>query len=159
MNNKFKISAQTWNEKFELPDGSYYIANIQDYFEYILKKHGEKTVNPSIRIYINKTENRITFKIKACFHYFYEIFICSPNNSPWKTMKIKMLFISLKTLLLFLSYSNFCNFFSSFPHFPDSKGQMEMELFMMPWTGLHKFEEVIFGITQKMLYIISNLIR
>ena len=34
-NNKFKISAPTWNDKFELPDGSYSISNIQDYFEYI----------------------------------------------------------------------------------------------------------------------------
>ena len=62
-NNKVKISAPTWNEEFELPDGSYSISDIHDYFGYILKKHGEKTVNPSIRIYINKIENRITFKI------------------------------------------------------------------------------------------------
>ena len=41
-NNKFKISAPTWNEEFELPDGSYYVSDIQDNFEYILKKHGEK---------------------------------------------------------------------------------------------------------------------
>ena len=39
-NNKFKISALTWNDKFELPDGSYSVSNIQNYFEYILKKHG-----------------------------------------------------------------------------------------------------------------------
>ena len=32
-NNKFKISAPTWNNKFELPDGSYSVSNIQDYFE------------------------------------------------------------------------------------------------------------------------------
>ena len=63
-NNKFKISAPTWNEEFELPDGSYSISDIQDYFEYILKKHGEKTVNRLIKIYVNKIENRITFKIK-----------------------------------------------------------------------------------------------
>ena len=50
-NNKFKISAPTWNEEFRFSDG--------------LKEHGEETVNPSIRIYINKIENRITFKIKA----------------------------------------------------------------------------------------------
>ena len=36
-NNKFKISTPTWNDKFELPDGSYSISDIQDYFEYILK--------------------------------------------------------------------------------------------------------------------------
>ena len=40
-NNKFKISAPTWNEEFELPDKSYSIQHIQDYFGYILKKHGE----------------------------------------------------------------------------------------------------------------------
>ena len=39
-NNKFKISAPTWNDKFELPDGLYSVSGIQDYFEYILKKHG-----------------------------------------------------------------------------------------------------------------------
>ena len=37
-NNKFKISAPTWNEEFELPTGSYSVSDIQDYFEYILKK-------------------------------------------------------------------------------------------------------------------------
>ena len=40
-NNKFKISAPTWNEEFELPDESYSIQDIQDYFRYILKKHGK----------------------------------------------------------------------------------------------------------------------
>ena len=63
-NNKFKISAPTWNEEFELPDGSYSISDIQDYFEYILKKHSESVDNPSIRMYINRIENRIAFKIK-----------------------------------------------------------------------------------------------
>ena len=63
-NNKFKISTPTWNDEFELPDGSYSVSDIQDYFEYILKKHGENTNKPSIQIYVNKTENRVTFKIK-----------------------------------------------------------------------------------------------
>ena len=72
-NNKIKISAPTWNEEFELPDGSYSLSDIQDYFEYILKQHGEKTVNPSIRIYISKLENRITFKIKT--GYYLELLI------------------------------------------------------------------------------------
>ena len=67
-NNKFRISAATWNEKFELPDGSYSISDIQDYFEYILKKHETVTDNPSIRICINKIENRITFKIKTRYY-------------------------------------------------------------------------------------------
>ena len=63
-NNKFKISAPTWNDEFELPDGSYSISDIQDYFEYILKKHSESVDNPSIKIYVSKIENRIRFKIK-----------------------------------------------------------------------------------------------
>ena len=66
--NKFKILAPIWNGEFELPDGSYSISNIQDYFEYILKKHGANPVNPSIRIFINKIENRITFKIKTGYY-------------------------------------------------------------------------------------------
>ena len=62
--NKFKISAPTWNDEFELPDVSYSVSDIQDYFKYILKKHGENTNKPSVQIYVNKIENRITFKIK-----------------------------------------------------------------------------------------------
>ena len=46
-NNKFNISAPTWNDKFELPDGSYSLSDIQEYY----KKHEEKTDNPLIRIY------------------------------------------------------------------------------------------------------------
>ena len=38
-NNKFKILAPTWNDTFDLPDGSYSISDIQDYFEFIIKKH------------------------------------------------------------------------------------------------------------------------
>ena len=63
-NNKLKISATTWNEESESPDGSYSTSNVQDYFEYIFKKHREKTVNLSIRTYTNKIENRITFKMR-----------------------------------------------------------------------------------------------
>ena len=63
-NNKFKISAPTWKDKFELSDGSYSVSDIQDYFEYILEKHGEDIDEPSVQIYVNKIENRITFKIK-----------------------------------------------------------------------------------------------
>ena len=62
-NNKFKISAPTWNDKFELPDGSYSVSDIQDYFEYILKNHGEDIDKSSVQIYVNKIENRVTFKI------------------------------------------------------------------------------------------------
>ena len=52
------------NDKFELPDGSYSVWDIQYYFEYIFKKHGEDIEKPSVQIYVNKIENRITFKIK-----------------------------------------------------------------------------------------------
>ena len=65
-NNKFKTSTPTWNNKFELPDGSYSISDIQDYFEHILKLVSEKIDNPSIRM--NKIENRITFKIKTGYY-------------------------------------------------------------------------------------------
>ena len=40
------------------------VSDIQDYFEYILKKHGEDVDKPSVQIYINKIENRVIFKIK-----------------------------------------------------------------------------------------------
>ena len=63
-NKKFKISAPTWNDEFELPDGSYSVSDIQDYLKKIFKKHGENTNKPSVQIYVNKIENRITFKIK-----------------------------------------------------------------------------------------------
>ena len=59
-----KISALTWNEKFELPDRSYSISDIQDHFKYILKKHEAVADNPSIKLYVNIKENRVTFKIK-----------------------------------------------------------------------------------------------
>ena len=62
-NNKFKISAPTWNDKFELPDGSYSVSDIQDYFEYISKENGESVDRPSVWIYVSKIENRVTFKI------------------------------------------------------------------------------------------------
>ena len=64
-NNKFKISAPTWNDTFDLPDGSYSISDIQDYFEFIIKKHGTLTENPLIQIYSDKIKNRIVFIIKA----------------------------------------------------------------------------------------------
>ena len=63
-NNEFKISAPTWNDKFELPDGSYSVSDIQDYFEYILKKYGEDIDKASVQIYVNKIGNRVTIKIK-----------------------------------------------------------------------------------------------
>ena len=67
-NNKFKISAPTWSEEFKLPDGSYSISDIQEYFDYNLKKRSENVDDPSVKIYVNRTENRITFKIKSRYY-------------------------------------------------------------------------------------------
>ena len=64
-NNKFKISAPTWNDTFDFPDGSYSVSDIQDYFEYIIKKHETIADNPPVQIYANKIKNRIVFKIKT----------------------------------------------------------------------------------------------
>ena len=81
-NNKFKISAPTRNVKFELPDRSHSISNIQDYFEYILKRQNEKIDNPPIRIYLNKIKNRITFKIKT--GYYLELLTPETMKITWK---------------------------------------------------------------------------
>ena len=53
-NNKFKTSAPTWNDKFELPDESYSVSAIQDYFENILKEHREDIDKPPVQIYVSK---------------------------------------------------------------------------------------------------------
>ena len=58
-NNEFKSSALTWNEKFELPDESYSLPDIQGSSEYIIKKHEKVTDNPPIRIYVNKIGNEV----------------------------------------------------------------------------------------------------
>ena len=64
-NNKFKISARTWSQKFYLPDRSYNIPTIQNYIEYIIKKHETIAETAPILIYANKISNRIVFKIKT----------------------------------------------------------------------------------------------
>ena len=64
-NNKFKISAPTWNETFDLPDGSHNISEIQGYIKYIIKKHETIGENVLILIYANTINNRIVFKIKS----------------------------------------------------------------------------------------------
>ena len=63
-NNRFKISGHTWDEKLELPDASYYVSDIQDYFEYIIKEHENFTDNPPRRIYIDQIENKVTFEFE-----------------------------------------------------------------------------------------------
>ena len=64
-NNKFKISAPTWNDTFDVPDGSYSIAALQNYFEYIIKKHETIADVSPVLIYGNEINNRIVFKIKS----------------------------------------------------------------------------------------------
>ena len=64
-NNKFKISGPTWNETFDLLDELYNISEIQDYIEYIIKKHETNGENAPILIYANTINNRIVFKIKT----------------------------------------------------------------------------------------------
>ena len=63
-NNKFKISAPTWNEEFKLPDGFYSVTDIQDYFEYIIKKRGEDIDKPSVMIYVKKSRIELHLKLK-----------------------------------------------------------------------------------------------
>ena len=63
-NNKHKIMDLTWNDEFEVPDVSYSVSDIQDYIEYIIKKHETLTTIPPIHVYINRSNNRLAFKIK-----------------------------------------------------------------------------------------------
>ena len=56
--------APTWNDEFELPDCSYSVSDIQEYINYIIKKHETLIANPPIHIYINRIINRLVFKIK-----------------------------------------------------------------------------------------------
>ena len=95
-NNKFKISAPTWNDTFDLPDGSYSIADIQDYFEFIIKKHETLTENPPIQIYPNKIKNRTVFKINTG----YKLELLTPETMKLLGSSKKML-IQIKILKLY----------------------------------------------------------
>ena len=64
-NSKFKIIAPTWNDEFELPDGSYSVSDIQDHIEYIIKN--TTTAIPSIHVHINRINDRLVFEIKDEF--------------------------------------------------------------------------------------------
>ena len=96
-NTKLKISAPTWNEEFELPDGSYSVSDIQYYFKYILKKYGTITDKTSIIIYVNKIENRLTFQIKA--GYYLEVLMPETMKLLGST-KSKILKMKLVTMCL-----------------------------------------------------------
>ena len=70
------VALSTWNEESELSDESCSVSDIQDYFEYIIKKYETVTDNPSKRIYVNKIKNKITFKIKTG----YDLELLSPET-------------------------------------------------------------------------------
>ena len=57
------------DDKFQLPNGSYSVSDIQDYFESILEKHGEDIDEESVQIYVNKIENKITFEVKKGYSF------------------------------------------------------------------------------------------
>ena len=84
-NNKFKTSAPTWNYTFDLPDGSYSVSDIQDYFEYIIKEHETIADNPPVLIYVNKIKNRIIFKIK--FGYKLKLLTKKKNDAIIRKFK------------------------------------------------------------------------
>ena len=64
----YKSNKFTWYEEFEWTDGSYFVSDIQDFFEYIIRKYETVTDNPPIRIYVKIIENRMTFKIKTRYY-------------------------------------------------------------------------------------------
>ena len=66
-NNKVKIVTLTWNDDLKLPDGSYSMPVIQDYIEYIIKKHKTLPINLPVHIYVIRINNRLVFKIKDAF--------------------------------------------------------------------------------------------
>ena len=67
-NNKFKISVSKWNKKFELPDGSHSVSDIQNYFRYVIKKHDKLTRISPVKIYVNKIANTIAFKTETGYY-------------------------------------------------------------------------------------------
>ena len=68
--------APTWNDEFELPDGCYFVSDIQDSIEFIIKKHETLTTIPPIHVYINRINNRLVFKIK----YGYKLELQTPET-------------------------------------------------------------------------------
>ena len=85
-NNESEISAQTCNNKLRLPDESYAVWDIQDDFDYVIKKKREAlNDNQLIIIYINKIENWITSKIKS--GYYLELLIPEMMNLLGSTEK------------------------------------------------------------------------
>ena len=68
------MKTPTLSEILDLPDGSYSVSDIQDYFEFIIKIHEKFTDSVPIRIYVNITESKITLKINT--EYYLELRQC-----------------------------------------------------------------------------------
>ena len=88
-NNKFKISAPTWNDIFDLPD-------FQDHFESIIKKHETLTENLPVQMYPNKIKNRIVFKIKTG----YKLELLTPETMRFSGSTKKVL-LKIKTAKMY----------------------------------------------------------
>ena len=93
--------------------------NVSDFLDIIYSTNLVPNITSPTRLTSRSQTLKLVF-------IFYQIFIFSPNDSPLKTMK-NVYFISSKKLFSFSRYSNFCDFFPTFPQFSDSKGQMEVE--------------------------------
>ena len=94
-NNKFKMFARTWNNTFDFPDGSYSIADIQDYFQFVIKEHKTLTENTPVQIYPNKIKNGIVFKIKTG----YKLELLSPKRwNYWEVPKNMLIKIKLEKI-------------------------------------------------------------
>ena len=140
-NNKFKISAPTWNDEFDLPDGLYYILDIQVYFEYIIKRRETIADNLQVQIYVNKIKNRVVFKIKT--GYRLELLFpetmkllestkkdADQNKDGKNVPKLESVEVVLvhcnlvnnnyqqasKVLFTFIPYKKFCQWISIAPH-------------------------------------------
>ena len=64
-----KILETSWDEQFELSDESYSVSNFQDFFEYVIKKHETLANKSPIQIYVNRIQNRITYKINSGYYH------------------------------------------------------------------------------------------
>ena len=85
------------------PDGSYSVSNIQDYFKYIIKKRETMTVNPPIRIYVNKLENSITFRIKTRYLETNEVVLVNcniVNNDFDQDLRALFTFVPINRLVI-----------------------------------------------------------
>ena len=106
-NNKFKISAPTWNETFDLPDVFYPIDDIQDYFEFIIKNYKTLTEDSAAEIYLNRIKNIIVFKIKTGYNLqlltirFNEIKLLGNTKKVVDQVKIEKMYQNQNLLKMF----------------------------------------------------------